>query len=119
MVETRTNTNIRRVQTVRLHDNEEGSSGRPDRGVVDRGLCEHRGTSTSTVNPFQTFERHDVGLQLGDQAPALRRWNGARLALYIEDSSIASGPRPATRPENDSFPGQRDREDGRFVVSAV
>ena len=47
-------------------------------------------TNTSTVNPFQTFERHDVGLQLSIK-PQITEGGAVRLAIYIEDSSVVSG----------------------------
>ncbi|MFT4046037.1 MAG: type II secretion system secretin GspD [Solimonas sp.] len=47
-------------------------------------------SSTSTVNPFQTIEREDIGLKLGI-TPTIGEGNTIRLKLEFENSTIASG----------------------------
>jgi len=73
-------------------------------------------TSTSTVNPFQTFERHDVGLQLAIK-PQISEGGTVRLAIYIEDSSVASGSSAGNPVLNKrSFQTNVLVEDRSFVV---
>ncbi|MGH8447145.1 MAG: type II secretion system secretin GspD [Solimonas sp.] len=47
-------------------------------------------SSTSTVNPFQTIDRTDIGLKLGI-TPTIGEGNTIRLKLDFENSTIASG----------------------------
>ncbi|MDB5973463.1 MAG: type secretion system protein GspD, partial [Nevskia sp.] len=48
------------------------------------------GTTSSTVNPFQTVDREDIGLKLGI-TPTIGEGNTIRMKLEFENSTIASG----------------------------
>ncbi|MDE2150459.1 MAG: type II secretion system protein GspD, partial [Gammaproteobacteria bacterium] len=47
-------------------------------------------TANGQVNPFQTIERHDVGLKLGI-TPTINAGDTIRLKIDLEDSSLSSG----------------------------
>jgi general secretion pathway protein D len=74
-------------------------------------------TSTGTsVTPFQTFERQDVGLQLRVK-PQISEGGSVRLAIYIEDSSVSPGTSGTDLVLNKrSFETSVIVEDGNFVV---
>jgi len=116
-LETLTNTNILSRPNIQTLDNEEGKFlvGQ-NVGLLTGAYANTGTTSTSTVNPFQTFERHDVGLQLSIK-PQISEGGTVRLAIYIEDSSIAAGT-SADNPvlNKRSFQTNVIVEDGSFVV---
>jgi general secretion pathway protein D len=111
------NTNILSRPNIQTLDNEEGKFlvGQ-NVGLLTGAYANTGTTSTSTVNPFQTFERHDVGLQLAIK-PQISEGGTVRLAIYIEDSSVASGS-SADNPvlNKRSFQTNVLVEDGSFVV---
>jgi len=116
-LETLTNTNILSRPNIQTLDNEEGKFlvGQ-NVGLLTGAYANTGATSTSTVNPFQTFERHDVGLQLAIK-PQISEGGTVRLAIYIEDSSIASGSSTGNPILNKrSFQTNVIVEDGSFVV---
>jgi general secretion pathway protein D len=116
-LETVTNTNILSRPNIQTLDNEEGKFlvGQ-NVGLLTGAYANTGTTSTSTVNPFQTFERHDVGLQLAIK-PQISEGGTVRLAIYIEDSSIASGSASGNPILNKrSFQTNVIVEDGSFVV---
>jgi len=116
-LETLAHTNILSRPNIQTLDNEEGKFlvGQ-NVGLLTGAYANTGTTSTSTVNPFQTFERHDVGLQLAIK-PQISEGGTVRLALYIEDSSVASGS-SADNPvlNKRSFQTNVLVEDGSFVV---
>jgi len=80
------------------------------------GAYASTGTTSSTVNPFQTFERRDVGLQLSVK-PQISEGGTVRLAIYVEDSSVATGSLAGNPTLNKrSFQTNVIVEDGSFVV---
>ncbi|HEX4597224.1 MAG TPA: type II secretion system secretin GspD [Burkholderiaceae bacterium] len=111
------NTNILSRPNIQTLDNEEGKFlvGQ-NVGLLTGAYASTATTGTSTVNPFQTFERHDVGLQLAIK-PQISEGGTVRLALYIEDSSVAAGS-SADNPvlNKRSFQTNVLVEDGSFVV---
>jgi general secretion pathway protein D len=116
-LETLTNTNILSRPNIQTLDNEEGKFlvGQ-NVGLLTGAYANTGTTSTSTVNPFQTFERHDVGLQLAIK-PQISEGGAVRLAIYIEDSSVASGSATGNPILNKrSFQTNVIVEDGSFVV---
>ncbi len=73
-------------------------------------------TGTAATNPFQTFERKDVGLQLRVK-PQISEGGVVRLALYIESSSVAPSTASGQLITNKrSFESVVLVEDGNFVV---
>jgi general secretion pathway protein D len=115
-LETVANTNILSRPNIQTLDNEEGKFLVGQNVGLLTGAYANTTTSASTVNPFQTFERHDVGLQLAIK-PQISEGGTVRLAIYIEDSSVASGS-SADNPvlNKRSFQTNVLVEDGSFVV---
>jgi general secretion pathway protein D len=110
------NTNILSRPNIQTLDNEEGKFLVGQNVGLLTGAYANTSTSTSTVNPFQTFERHDVGLQLAIK-PQISEGGTVRLAIYIEDSSVASGSSADNPTLNKrSFQTNVLVEDGSFVV---
>jgi general secretion pathway protein D len=73
-------------------------------------------TGTGATNPFQTFERRDVGLQLRVK-PQISEGGVVRLALYLEVSSVAPATASGQLITNKrSFESVVLVEDGNFVV---
>ncbi len=73
-------------------------------------------TTGTTVTPFQTYERQDVGLQLRVK-PQISEGGSVRLAIYIEDSSVSPGTSGTDLVLNKrSFETSVIVEDGNFVV---
>jgi len=114
-LETTTKANILSRPNIQTLDNEEGKF------LVGQNVPFVTGsysstTSTSTVSPFQTFERHDVGLQLRVK-PQISEGGSVRLAIYIEDSSVSSGTSGTDLVLNKrSFETSVIVQDGNFVV---
>jgi general secretion pathway protein D len=116
-LQTLANTNILSRPNIQTLDNEEGKFlvGQ-NVGLLTGAYASTGTTGTSTVNPFQTFERHDVGLQLAIK-PQISEGGTVRLAIYIEDSSVASGSTSDNPTLNKrSFQTNVLVEDGSFVV---
>jgi general secretion pathway protein D len=116
-LETMSNTNILSRPNIQTLDNEEGKFLVGQNVGLVTGAYANTGTvGTSTVNPFQTFERHDVGLQLAIK-PQISEGGTVRLAIYIEDSSVAAGSSVDNPVLNKrSFQTNVLVEDGSFVV---
>ncbi|HEY4039913.1 MAG TPA: type II secretion system secretin GspD, partial [Burkholderiaceae bacterium] len=116
-LQTLANTNILSRPNIQTLDNEEGKFLVGQNVGLLTGAYANTGTAgTSTVNPFQTFERHDVGLQLAIK-PQISEGGTVRLAIYIEDSSVASGSTSDNPTLNKrSFQTNVLVEDGSFVV---
>jgi general secretion pathway protein D len=116
-LETVANTNILSRPNIQTLDNEEGKFlvGQ-NVGLITGAYAATGAATTSTVNPFQTFERHDVGLQLSVK-PQISEGGTVRMAIYIEDSSIVQGT-AADNPvlNKRSFQTNVLVEDGSFVV---
>ena len=114
-LETKVNANILSRPNIQTLDNEEGKF------LVGQNVPFVTGSysqtaSTATVSPFQTFERHDVGLQLRVK-PQISEGGSVRLAIYIEDSSVSSGSTGTNLILNKrSFETSVIVEDGNFVV---
>jgi general secretion pathway protein D len=114
-LETKANANILSRPNIQTLDNEEGKF------LVGQNVPFLTGsysqtTTTATVSPFQTFERHDVGLQLRVK-PQISEGGTVRLTIYIEDSTVASTSATAGVTLNKrSFETSVIVEDGNFVV---
>jgi general secretion pathway protein D len=116
-LETLGNTNILSRPNIQTLDNEEGKFLVGQNVPFVTGAYASTGTaSASTVNPFQTFERRDVGLQLSIK-PQISEGGMVRLAIYVEDSSVAAGTSGDALVLNKrSFQTNVLVEDGSFVV---
>lgn len=75
-----------------------------------------QGQSSGATNPFQTFERRDVGLQLRVK-PQVSEGGAVKLAIYVEISSVQPGSASGQLITNKrSFESSVIVEDGNFVV---
>jgi general secretion pathway protein D len=114
-LETKANANILSRPNIQTLDNEEGKF------LVGQNVPFLTGSysstsSTATVSPFQTYERHDIGLQLRVK-PQISEGGTVRLTIYIEDSTVASTSATAGVTLNKrSFETSVIVEDGNFVV---
>jgi general secretion pathway protein D len=114
-LETKANANILSRPNIQTLDNEEGKF------LVGQNVPFLTGSysqtsSTATVSPFQTYERHDIGLQLRVK-PQISEGGTVRLTIYIEDSTVASTSASAGVTLNKrSFETSVIVEDGNFVV---
>jgi general secretion pathway protein D len=114
-LETKANANILSRPNIQTLDNEEGKFLVGQNVPFLTGSYSQTG-STSTVSPFQTFERHDVGLQLRVK-PQISEGGTVRLTIYIEDSTVASTSATAGPTLNKrTFETSVIVEDGNFVV---
>lgn len=93
-LETKANATILERPNIQTLDNEEGRFLVGQNVPFVTGSYANTGSTTTTngssVTPFQTYERHDVGLQLRVK-PQISEGGSVRLGIYIEDSSISSG----------------------------
>jgi len=113
-----TNANILSRPNIQTLDNEEGRFLVGQNVPFVTGSYAATGTvsTSAAVNPFQTFERHDVGLQLRVR-PQVSEGGTVRLAIYIEDSSVSPGTAGSGLVLNKrSFETSVIVEDGNFVV---
>jgi general secretion pathway protein D len=115
-LETRANANILSQPNIQTLDNEEAKF------LVGQNVPFITGSYTtaasSQINPFQTFERQDIGLQLRVK-PQISEGGVVRLALYLEVSSIAPSASAATGQlitNKRSFESMVLVEDGNYVV---
>jgi general secretion pathway protein D len=114
-LETKANANILSRPNIQTLDNEEGKFLVGQNVGLVSGSYSSTNT-TATVSPFQTFERHDIGLQLRVK-PQISEGGTVRLSIYIEDSSVAPGADPTNPTLNKrSFETNVIVEDGNFVV---
>jgi general secretion pathway protein D len=115
-LETMANTNILSRPNIQTLDNEEGKFLVGQNVGLLTGAFAATGTTGASVNPFQTFDRRDVGLQLSIK-PQISEGGAVRLAIYIEDSSVATGSAADNPTLNKrSFQTNVIVEDGSFVV---
>jgi general secretion pathway protein D len=119
-LETKVNANILSRPNIQTLDNEEGKFLVGQNVPFVTGSYAATGTATTTtataVTPFQTYERHDVGLQLRVK-PQISEGGTVRLTIYIEDSSVSSGSSGTDLILNKrSFETNVIVEDGNFVV---
>ncbi len=114
-LETDTKTNILSTPNLLTLDNEEAKIVVAQNVPFITGQYAQTG-STSTVTPFQTIVREDVGLILNVK-PQITEGGSIRLALYEEVSSIASTSNPAGIITNKrSLASSVIVDDGQIVV---
>lgn len=119
-LEATANANILSTPTIQTLDNEEAKFLVGQNVPLVTGSYTNTGASGSTVNPFQTFERKDIGLQLRVK-PQISEGGVVRLQIYQELSSIQG---TATQAEGGggiitskrSFESMVLVEDGSIVV---
>ena len=119
-LETTANATILSRPNIQTLDNEEGKFLVGQNVPFVSGSYAATGAVTTTtgtsVTPFQTFERQDVGLQLRVK-PQISEGGSVRLAIYIEDSSVSPGTSGTDLVLNKrSFETSVIVEDGNFVV---
>jgi len=83
-------TNILSTPSLVTLDNEEAKIEVGQSVPELTGSYANSGSSNSSVNPFQTIDREDIGLKLGI-TPTIGEGDTIRLKLEFENSTIASG----------------------------
>jgi general secretion pathway protein D len=86
-LETKSDANILSTPTIQTLDNEEAKFLVGQNIPLITGSYAQGTGAVGTVNPFQTFERRDIGLQLRVK-PQISEGGVVRLAIYQELSSI-------------------------------
>ncbi len=122
-LETNANANILSRPNIQTLDNEEGKFLVGQNVPFVTGSYASTATTTTTagtssaINPFQTYERHDIGLQLRVK-PQVSEGGSVRLSIYVEDSSVAPGSAAAGELvlNKRSFETSVIVDDGDFVV---
>jgi general secretion pathway protein D len=113
-LETRANANVLSRPNIQTLDNEEAKF------LVGQNVPFQTGSftqgSTGATNPFQTFERRDIGTQLRVR-PQISEGGAVRLSIYLEVSSIAPTTVQGQIVTNKrSFESSVIVDDGNFVV---
>ncbi|MDM4770155.1 type II secretion system secretin GspD [Solimonas sp. SE-A11] len=83
------NTNILSTPTLLTMDNEEAKFSVGQEVPFLTGSFSNTGSTSGTVNPFQTIERKDVGLTLG-VTPQINEGNVVKLKIDMESSSLTA-----------------------------
>lgn len=109
-------TNILSTPSLMTLDNEEAEIIVGQNVPFPTGSYTSTGSTTSSVNPFTTYERHDVGIKLKVK-PQINEGDTIRLTITQEVSSVVSmdqsaGPTTNTRSINTSVLV----DDGRLLV---
>ncbi len=94
-LQSQTNTNIVSTPNQITLDNEEARIVVGSNVPFITGQFTNTGASSSTVNPFQTIERKDVGLTLRVR-PQIGEGGSVRMAIFLESSSVAEKVAPGT-----------------------
>jgi general secretion pathway protein D len=114
-LETKANANILSQPNIQTLDNEEAKFLVGQNVPFVTGSYTQQGSAA--INPFQTFERQDIGLQLRVR-PQISEGGVVRLALYLEVSSISPSSLVANQliTNKRSFDSVVLVEDGNYVV---
>jgi general secretion pathway protein D len=114
-LETKANANILSQPNIQTLDNEEAKFLVGQNVPFVTGSYTQQGSAA--INPFQTFERQDIGLQLRVR-PQISEGGVVKLALYLEVSSIAPSSLVAGQliTNKRSFDSVVLVEDGNYVV---
>ena len=84
-------TNILSTPSLTVLDNEEAKISVGQEIPIETGSYSNTGTSANgAVNPFQTYDREDVGLALGI-TPTITAGNSITMTIELENSSLSSG----------------------------
>lgn len=92
-------TNILSAPTLLTMDNEEAEISVGQEVPFLTGSYTNTGSTTSSVNPFQTVERKDVGLTLG-VTPQINEGDTVKLKLNLEISSLSAASSSLTQITN-------------------
>ncbi|MFN9140734.1 MAG: type II secretion system secretin GspD [Betaproteobacteria bacterium] len=118
-LETQANANILSQPNIQTLDNEEAKFLVGQNVPFITGSFANTGVGqppSGAVNPFQTFERRDIGLQLRVK-PQISEGGNVRMTIYLEVSSLAPGTTQGGIITNKrSFESNVVVEDGNFVV---
>jgi len=117
-LETKANANILSQPNIQTLDNEEARFlvGQNVPFITGSFSNTGVGTATGAVNPFQTYERKDIGLQLRVK-PQISEGRTVKLAIYLEVSSVVPGTAAGGLIINKrAFESNLLVEDGDFVV---
>lgn len=94
-LQSRADTNIVSTPNLVTLDNEEAKIIVGSNVPFITGQYTNTGSGTSTISPFQTIERKDVGITLRIR-PQIGENGTVRMTLFQESSSLASGTAPGT-----------------------
>jgi general secretion pathway protein D len=118
-LETQANANILSQPNIQTLDNEEAKFLVGQNVPFITGSFANTGVGqapSGAVNPFQTFERRDIGLQLRVK-PQISEGGNVRMTIYLEVSSLVPGTAQGGIITNKrSFESNVVVEDGNFVV---
>ena len=88
-------TNILSTPTITTMDNQEANINVGQEVPFQTGSFTNTGGNNGAVNPFQTIQREDVGINL-KVTPRINEANSVILQIELESSSIAQGAQAAT-----------------------
>jgi general secretion pathway protein D len=118
-LESQANANVLSQPNIQTLDNEEAKFLVGQNVPFLTGSFSSAGQNAGSVNPFQTFERRDIGLQLRVK-PQISEGGAIRLAIYLEVSAIQPGASLASAggiiTNKRSFESNVVVEDGNFIV---
>ena len=108
-------TNILSTPNLVALDNEEAKIVVGQNVPFVTGSFTNTGSSSSTVNPFQTVERKDVGLTLKIK-PQIGEGGVVRMTVYQENSSVASNSSNGPTTNKNSLETTVVADDGQIMV---
>ncbi len=114
-LETVAGTNILSTPNLVALDNEEAKIVVGQNVPFVTGSFTNTGSSSSTVNPFQTVERKDVGLTLKIK-PQIGEGGVVRMTVYQENSSVASNSSNGPTTNKNSLETTVVADDGQIMV---
>ncbi|OYU74847.1 MAG: hypothetical protein CFE45_33910 [Burkholderiales bacterium PBB5] len=117
LLETVSGTNILSTPNLVALDNEEAKIVVGQNVPFVTGSFTNTGSSSSTVNPFQTVERKDVGLTLKIK-PQIGEGGVVRMTVYQENSSVVPGSNGSNGPttNKNSLETTVVADDGQIMV---
>ena len=108
-------TNILSTPNLVALDNEEAKIVVGQNVPFVTGSFTNTGSSSATVNPFQTVERKDVGLTLKIK-PQIGEGGVVRMTVYQENSSVASNSNNGPTTNKNSLETTVVADDGQIMV---
>ncbi len=116
-LESQTGANILSTPNLVALDNEEAKIVIGQNVPFITGSFTNTGTSGSTVNPFQTIERKDVGLTLRIKSQ-IGEGGTVRMVIYQENSSVVPGATNSAGPTTDKSAIETTvvADDGQIIV---
>ncbi|MGN6529702.1 MAG: type II secretion system secretin GspD [Burkholderiaceae bacterium] len=113
-LETNTGANVLATPNLIAMDNEEAKIVVGQNIPLVTGSYTNTGSSSSSVNPFQTVERQDVGITLRIKS-SIGENGTVRMTIYEENSSVAPGTGGQTTNKT-SYEGYVTVDDGSMIV---